>query len=75
MDEKPGTDRQLRVDAALGGRLRERVEELVRGSDPGWRPVAEAITQESGIYVGYETVRRWAQEGGWDIPADKVRAS
>jgi hypothetical protein len=70
MDEQAGTTLQQLVDLRLNGRLQDRVETLRSGPKSGWRRVATAISGEAGMTVGYETLRKWARRGGWDVSDD-----
>jgi hypothetical protein len=73
MDDEGATALQQLADDRLGGRLRERVEEL-RAAGLGWRPVAVQIAEETRLGVGYETVRNWAERGGWNVDKPTSRA-
>lgn len=71
-----GTYHQRLVDTKMGGRLRERVEEL--RTQPGvvpWRDLAVIISRESGESVGFETLRRWAKDSGWRVNDDPEQAA
>ena len=66
--------RQL-ADDRLGGRLREYVEQL-RAEGNGWRPVAAKLSAKAHLGIGYETVRGWAERGGWNVdkPTDRAES-
>ena len=65
MDETPSPLMQL-ADERLGGKLRDRVEEL-RSSGQGWRPVAETINREARLSITHEALRQWAIRNGWIV--------
>lgn len=75
MDDEGATALQQLADDRLDGRLRELVEEL-RSQKLGWRPVAAHVSEKARLGIGYETLRGWAERGGWavDKPSEQATA-
>lgn len=76
MDDEGATALQQLADDRLNGQLRSRVEQL-RSEGLGWRPVAAKISEETRLGIGYETLRGWAERGGWAVgkPDDRAAVS
>lgn len=75
MDDEGATALQQLADERLDGGLRSLVEEL-RSQSLGWRPVAAAVSKKTRLGIGYETLRGWAERGGWtvDKPSEQATA-
>lgn len=74
MDESATTLQQL-ADHKLGGKLQQTVE-ILRAEGMGWRPLAAEITRVTGLAgIGYESLRTWAERGGWNVDKPTDRAA
>lgn len=78
MDVEGVSPLQQLADERIDGGLRAMVERL-RREGLGWRPVAAEISvlasrTDSRINIGYETLRGWAERGGWNVdkPSDQA---